>query len=186
MNHRIRTLGLTTLLSLLLALPATAQTDDTERRLTVARQVVALMNELAGPEKMVAAMKGGMRAPLEQQLRTATHLTMAQRDRALVVLTDALSEGMGEVMGRLLPEVNAAMTRLYVERFTLAEIEAMHSFYASPVGRKSMAVVAQDLPELMHPMMQALQAEAPKMQARVQKAVGILASEGIQLQPPAR
>jgi hypothetical protein len=87
-------------------------------------------------------------------------------------------------MGRLMPEVNAAMTRLYVERFTLAEIQAVRSFYDSPAGRKSMAVVAQDLPQLMQPLMQGLQAEAPKMQSRIEQAVQRLAAEGIALQPP--
>jgi hypothetical protein len=182
MNRALRALTLGTTLSLLAAWPAAA--DDTERRLAAARQVVTLMNEHTGPEKMVGAMKAAMRTPLEQQLRAATHLTMAQRDRALDVLTAALSEGMGELMARLLPEVNAAMTQLYVERFTLAEIEAVRSFYDSPAGRKSMAVMAQDLPQLMQPMMQGIQAEASKMQERARKAFDALAAEGIQLQPP--
>jgi hypothetical protein len=91
------------------ALPAAA--DDTERRLAAARQVVALMNEHNGPEQMMGAMKAAMRAPLEQQLRSATHLTMAQRDRAANVMSAALTEGLGEVMGRVMPEMNAAMTR---------------------------------------------------------------------------
>jgi hypothetical protein len=77
------------------------------------------------------------------------------------------------------------MTRLYVERFTLAEIEAVRSFYESSAGRKSMAVVAQDLPQLMQPMMLAIQAEAPKLQGRVMQALERLAAEGIQVQPPA-
>jgi hypothetical protein len=126
-----------------------------------------------------------MRAPLEQQLRSATHLTMAQRDRAANVMSAALTEGLGEVMGRVMPEMNAAMTRLYVERFTLAEIEAVRSFYESSAGRKSMAVVAQDLPQLMQPMMLAIQAEVPKLQGRVMQALERLAAEGIQVQPPA-
>lgn len=185
MNRLTRTLTLLTAAGLLAALPATAQTDDTERRLAAARQVVALMNEHAGPVQVMAAMKASMRAPLEQQLRSATHLTMAQRDRAAEVLTASLSEGLEELLTRLLPEVNAAVMRVYVERFTLAEIEQVRQFYDSAAGRKSMAVMAQDLPQLMQPMLQGLQAEAPKIQARVQAAVERLAAEGIALQPPA-
>jgi hypothetical protein len=109
---------------------------------------------------------------------------MAQRDRAADVMTAALSEGLGEVMARLMPEVNAAMTRIYVERFTLTEIRAVQAFYDSPAGRKSMAVVAQDMPQLMQPLMQGLQAEAPRMQARVEAALQRLADEGISLRPP--
>jgi hypothetical protein len=184
MIRRLQALALAASLCLLGSLPAQAQADDTEQRLAAAREVVALMNEHTGPEKMLGAMKAGLRAPLEQQLRSATHLTMAQRDRAADVMTAALSEGMGEVMARLMPEVNAAMTRIYVERFTLAEIRAVHAFYESPAGRKSMAVVAQDLPQLMQPLMQGLQAEAPRMQARVEAAVQRLADEGIPLRPP--
>jgi hypothetical protein len=183
MNRTLRALTLGTTLSLLVALPAAA--DDTERRLAAARQVVALMNEHNGPEQMMGAMKAAMRAPLEQQLRSATHLTMAQRDRAANVMSAALTEGLGEVMARVMPEMNAAMTRLYVERFTLAEIEAVRSFYESSAGRKSMAVVAQDLPQLMQPMMLAIQAEVPKLQGRVMQALERLAAEGIQVQPPA-
>jgi len=184
MIRRLHTLSLGSALALLAALPAHAQPDDTEQRLAAAREVVALMNEHTGPEKMMGAMKASMRAPLEQQLRSATHLTMAQRDRAADVMTAALSEGLGEVMARLMPEVNAAMTRVYVERFTLAEIRAVQAFYDSPAGRKSMAVVAQDLPQLMQPLMQGLQAEAPRMQARVEAAIQRLADEGIALRPP--
>lgn len=184
MIRRLRTLALAASLCLLAGQPARAQADDTEQRLAAARQVVALMNEHTGPEKMLGAMKASLRAPLEQQLRSATHLTMAQRDRAADVMTAALSEGMGEVMARLMPEVNAAMTRLYVERFTLAEIQAVQAFYDSPAGRKSMAVVAQDLPQLMQPLMQGLNAEMPRMQARVEAALKRLADEGIALRPP--
>ncbi len=179
-----RRLALTVTLTLACAAPALAQADDTEARLAAARQVVALTNEYTGPDKMMAAMKAAMQQPLEQQLRSAAHLTMAQRQRAAEVLTNALSEGMGDVMARLMPEVNAAMTRIYVERFTLAEIEAVRRFYDSPAGRKSMAVVAQDLPQLMQPIMQGMQAEAPKMQARAEAALQRLAAEGITLQPP--
>ena len=177
-------LALATTLSLTAALPAAAQADDAERRLAAARQVVALMNEHTGPEQMMAMMKASLRAPLEQQLRSATHLTLTQRDRAADVMTGALSEGLGEVLARLMPEVNAAMTRVYVERFTMAEIEAVRKFYDSPAGRKSMTVVAQDLPQMMQPMMQAVQAEMPRLQGSVMKAIESLAAEGIQLQPP--
>jgi hypothetical protein len=184
MTHRLQTWALAGLLTLLPALPATAQPDDTEQRLAAAREVVALVNELAGPEKMMGAMKASLRAPLEQQLRSATHLTMAQRDRAADVMTAALSEGMAELMARLMPEVNAAMTRVYVERFTLGEIQAVRAFYDSAPGRKSMTVMAQDMPQLMQPMMQGLQAEVPRMQGRVEAAIQRLAAEGIVLQPP--
>ncbi len=166
--------------------PAAAQADDTERRLAAARQVVALMNEHTGPAQMLGPMKAALRAPLEQQLRSATHLTMAQRERAASVVSDALTEGLGEIMARVMPEMNAAMTRLYVERFTLAEIEAVRSFYDSAAGRKSMAVMAQDLPQLMQPMTQVMQTEAPKLQGRVMQALARLAAEGIPLQPPPR
>ncbi len=184
MIRRLQALALAASLCLLGSLPAQAQADDTEQRLAAARKVVALVNEFTGPEKMLGAMKSGMRAPLEQQLRSATHLTMAQRDRAADVMTAALSEGMAELMARVMPEVNAAMTRLYVERFTLDEIRAVQAFYDSPAGRKSMTVVAQDLPQLMQPMIQGLQAEGPRMQARVQAAIQRLADEGISLRPP--
>ena len=67
---------------------------------------------------------------------------------------------------------------------TLAEIQAVQAFYDSPAGRKSMAVVAQDLPQLMQPLMQGLNAEMPRMQARVEAALKRLADEGIALRPP--
>lgn len=171
-------------LALAFAAPAAAQPDDTEARLAAARQVVALTNEYAGPDRMMAAMKAGMQQPLEQRLRSATHLTMAQRERAVEVLTGALSEGLGEMMARLIPEMNAGMTRIYAERFTLAEIEAVRRFYESPAGRKSMEVMAQDLPQLMRPVMQGMQAEMPKIQARTEAALQRLAAEGIVMQPP--
>ena len=184
MKRRLHPLVLASALTLLAGLPLAALADDTEARLATAREVVALMNEYTGPEKMVGVMKGAMRAPMEQQLRSASHLSMAQRDRAAEVLSGAMSDSLAEIKGRLMPEMNAAMTRLYVERFTLDELRAVRDFYASPAGRKSMTVVVQDLPQLMQPMMQGLQAETPKLQARVQQAVRQLAEEGIALEPP--
>lgn len=165
---------------------AWAQADTFEARRTAALAVVKTLEALTGPERMMATMKGAMQAPILQQVRASTHLNITQQDRAAQVLVGELSAGMSELMQDVMPAVLTAMTEVYVERFTLAEIQDTQRFYESSAGRKSMSVMADDMPRLMQPVMQTLQARAPQLQRRVQAAVERLKQEGIDLRQPAR
>ena len=162
-----------------------AQTPETaQQRREAAQALVKSIDSLMGPERMVGAMRGAMQAPLEQQLRAASHLTLQQRDRAVAVLSETLGVTMGEWVKDMMPGMYATMTDIYVERFTLAELQELQRFYEGSAGRKSVTVMQEDMPRLMAPMMQSMQTRAPQLKERMEAAAARLAQEGINLKPP--
>jgi hypothetical protein len=78
----------------------------------------------------------------------------------------------------------SAMTEVYATRFTLAEIRELQRFYTSETGQKSVTVMQDDLPRMMQPMMQTIQAQMPRLQQRIEAAMQQLRNEGIVLQDP--
>jgi hypothetical protein len=171
---------------LLLASAVQAQPETAQQRRAAAETLVRSLDSLMGPERIMASMRGAFQAPLEMQLKSASHLTLQQRDRAAAVLGDALALTMGEWMKEVMPGMYATMTDVYVERFTLAEIADIQRFYDSSAGRKSATVMQEDMPRLMAPMMQTLQSRAPQIKARMDAATEQLKAEGIVLQPDRR
>jgi hypothetical protein len=164
---------------------AWAQVVDTpQQRRAAAQALVKSLDSLMGAERMVQTMRSAMQAPMEQQLRSASHLTFQQRDRALAVLSEAMASTMVEWAQEMLPSTYAAMTEIYIERFSLPEIEELQRFYTSAAGRKSMTVMQEDMPRMMAPMMQNLQARGHLIKQRMDAAVESLAKEGIQVKPP--
>ncbi len=159
-----------------------AQADTPEARRVAAQALVQSMDQLMGPERMMATMRGAMEAPLLQQIRTNTQLSISQQDRAVQVLLGEMTEGLGELMKEIMPGMYRAMAQVYVERFSLAEIEDVRRFYDSSAGRKSVTVLAEDMPRLMQPMMQSLQSQMPRLQRRIEAAQRQLRQEGIVLQ----
>lgn len=170
----------------LLAAPAQAQPETPGERRIAAQALVRSLDSLMGPERMLVSMRGAFQATLDQQLKSASHLTLQQRDRAAAVLGDSMAGTMGEWMKELMPSMYATMTDIYVERFTLAEIAEIQRFYDSSAGRKSATVMQEDMPRLMAPMMQTLQARAPHIKQRMDAATQKLKDEGIVLQPDKR
>lgn len=169
----------------LVAAAAQAQAPETpQQRREAAQALVKTMDSLMGPERMMGAMRGAMQAPLEQQLRAASHLTLQQRDRAVAVLSEAMGSTLGEWMKEMMPSMYATMTDIYVERFSLGEIQELQRFYDTPAGRKSVTVMQEDMPRLMAPMMQSMQSRAPQIKERMEAAARQLAQEGINLKPP--
>ena len=174
------------LLTLAFAGPALAQTDTPDSRRTAAQALVKSMDALAGPDRVLATMRAGMQAPIMHSIRSQPNLTEAQQKRAAEVMVGTLADAMGELMKELMPATYAAMTEIYVDRFTLAEIQAVQAFYDSPAGRKSVTVMMEDMPRMMQPIMQAMQSRTQQLQQRIQAAVQQLKSEGIDLEPPRR
>jgi len=168
---------------MLLAGAAQAQPETPQDRRAAAQALVRSLDSLMGPERMLASMRGAFQAPLEQQLKSASHLTLQQRDRAASVLGDTMARTLGEWMKEMMPGMYATMTDIYVERFTLAEIVEIQRFYDSNAGRKSATVMQDDMPRLMVPMMQTMQARAPLIKERMDAAVQKLKEEGIVVQP---
>jgi hypothetical protein len=160
--------------------------DTPDARRAAATVLVQTMSRVMGPERLLAAMRAGIEAPLAQQVRTDTRLTLAQQNRVIELIGAAMSEVLSEALAQALPQQYAAMTELFVERFTLSEIEAVTQFQSSPVGIKSMTVMQEDLPRLMQPVMQTLQSLQPRILQRLEGARQQLQREGIELRPPPR
>ncbi len=173
-------------LLLTLALPAQAQGDTPEARRAAAQSLVKSMDQLMGPDRMLATMRASMQAPIVQGIRSNPRLTPAQQQRAADVMVKTVVDATAELMKELMPGVYAAVTEVYVERFTVSEIQAVQAFYDSPAGRKSVTVMMDDMPRLMQPMVQSLQSRMPALQQRIQAAVQQLKAEGIDLEPPKR
>jgi hypothetical protein len=178
----MRSLAATLLLALCTAAQAVDDTPQTRR--VAADRLVQTMDELTGPKRMMAGMQGMMQAPMQQALAQNPRLTPAQQQRASEVLSKAMTESLTETMGSVMPAVYSAMTQMYVERFTLAEIEQLNAFYASAVVRKATVMSIEEMPRLMQPMMQSMQQIGPQIKQRMDAASEQLKREGIDLSPP--
>jgi hypothetical protein len=170
-------------LSLLTSPDANAQTDSEQARREVAKSLIKAMDELTGPERSIKATSGAMRQGLQQQLAADQRLTPAQQQRAVDVMSEELTHAVTEMMREVMPTVYAGMETVYVQRFSLAELQELQRFYTGSLGRKSVNVMMDDMPRLMQPMMNTLQAQAPRLQQRMEAVTERLRAEGIDLKP---
>lgn len=181
----LRRLSATLLLVLCTAAPvAQAAEDSPQTRRAAAERLVQTMDDLTGPKRMMAGMQGMVQAPLQQALAQNPRLQPAQRQRASEVLGAAMTEALTEAMGSVMPAIYGAITQLYVDRFTLTEIEELNAFYSSAVVRKATVLTLDEMPRLMQPMMQSMQLMGPRIQQRMDAATEQLRREGIDLSPP--
>jgi hypothetical protein len=182
MTTRLRAIA--TALLLLASTPALPGADTPEARRGAAEALVRSMDELMGADRMLTTMRATMEAPLLEGIRGNQRLTPAQQQRAADVLVDVMVATTRELLQDVMPLVQAAMTDVYVTRFSLAELEQLQAFYASSAGRKSVTVMVDDLPQLMQPMLARMQERTPELQRRLEGAVRQLRAEGIELGPP--
>ncbi len=164
------------------AASAQAQADSPEARREAARALSQLMLEMSSPEKMLAGMIAAIKGPMEQQVRQDARLSAAQQSRVLEVLLGEMELFQRETMRETLPQMLEAMSGVYADRFTLAEIADLRRFYVSDLGRKSMSVFIDDMPRMMQPVMSTMTQRMPFMQQRMAAAVKRLRDEGIPLQ----
>lgn len=168
-------------MALLAGRPAQAQADTPQARRAVAQALIKAMDELTGPERSVKASSAAMRQGIQQQLAAEQHLTPAQRQRAVDVMSQEMTAAMTEMMREVMTTMYTAMEDVYVQNFSIGELQEVHRFYTSTLGRKSMNVMMEDLPRLMQPLMARMQAQAPKLQQRLEAAAESLRAEGIEL-----
>ena len=114
-------------MALVLAGPAFAQDADYARREALARQVV----ELVDPGEAVEAVLMALPELIAEQ---SADLSPAERAEFKAVMTTTFDE----IMPGLMDQILEAMVPLYAETFTVAELEAMLVFYATPEGRSIM------------------------------------------------
>lgn len=166
---------------LVVSLLAQAQTpaDSPSARQAAAEQLIRSIDDLMGPESMARAMRGAMQAPMTQALAGNSRLTEAQKQRVVQVMGDEMTAVTTELMQSVKSGLYSAMTTLYAERFSVAELLELQRFYASPVVRKATLMVAEDMPRLMQPMLASMQQMAPRMKERMDAATARLKAEGI-------
>jgi len=164
------------------SLPAWAQTDTPEARRSVAQALVKSIEELSGPERSIQSVSSSIQQGMQQRINGNERLTAAQKERAVQVMSQAATEAVRELVREALPAMFGAMEDLYVERFSLPELQEVQRFYSSAVGRKSMTVMMDDIPRMMQPMMKTMRDRGQQIQQRLEAAVQRLREEGIELQ----
>lgn len=112
--------------------PPTAATTDTDARLDAARKLM----EATGAIGMARQMIDGLEQQLVQIIAGANPGKEAQV-RSLV--TELL---MPEFRARI-GELEQPTLRIWADAFTVAEIEELLAFYATPIGRKTLSVMPQ-------------------------------------------
>ncbi len=173
-------LAVVTLCGLLAAsLPAWAQADSPEARRSVAKALIKAVDELSGPERTMKVVSTSIYQALQQQIGANERLTSAQKERAAQVMSQEATAAVGELVREAVPAMYAAMEDLYVERFSLLELQEVQRFYSSIAGRKSMSVMMDDMPRMMQPMMKTMRDRSPQVQQRLEAAVQRLRAEGI-------
>jgi hypothetical protein len=90
-------------------------------------------------------------------------------------MVKAFTAGMGGIMAKMEPMARAALSRAYAREFSLAELDDLNRYFATPVGAHYAArslIIAMD-PEMMKAMnelMPMMMAEMPQLIARAQAA----------------
>jgi uncharacterized protein len=131
---------------LALVLPGFAQTADTDP--ATKDDVILLLRTMHTHDLMHRLMEVQSKG-----IRQLMHDQLAQ-DKQLPANFDARMEKSMDDLIKHMPvdEMTQAMIPAYQKHFTHGDIEAMNTFYASPVGQK----VLQELPEVSQEGMQAI------------------------------
>jgi hypothetical protein len=119
-------------LCLTLAAPAVAQESDHERRLAVARRVVADSFTDEAHRQLIGVLANAVVESMAVQFVASLKRAPTARDREL--LAAAIGEAMVEVFPKTAWE--EAIAPLYAEHFTAEELVAVLEFNKTPLGRK--------------------------------------------------
>lgn len=156
----MRRLALAAAAAFVVALPALAQ-DTREARLAAAETYIAM----TVADMDVAALVRTMYQPIIDTLAAQGQVLRPEQ----VAELDALYQS---TMVEPLLSIMRGQGPVMADLFTLAEIEALAAFYASPVGRAVMTklpdLVAAQQPQIM----EMVQREVPPLIPRIQAIVG--------------
>jgi uncharacterized protein len=129
------------LAALLLAAPAMAQpapapappaATDLDARLDTARRLMEVTDEMG----MLRQIMGALEAQLIQRIATANP---GKEDLVRRLVSDLIMPEFRARVGELVQPT----LRIYAGSFTQAEMEELMAFYATPIGRKVLAVTPQ-------------------------------------------
>ena len=151
------------------ALPVANATEAAGRspEMAAAVELLALMDM----ETMVAGMQeqlhGMMRSQMQEQLRASSANADCPAVRRVV---DAFAGDTARLIGQSLSgdAFITEVAQVYVDVFTLEEIETVTAFYRSPVGRKML----DKMPELMARSMEISQGMVADMMPGIESLVG--------------
>ncbi|MDZ3822557.1 MAG: DUF2059 domain-containing protein [Pseudoxanthomonas sp.] len=151
------------------ALPVANATESAGRspEMAAAVELLALMDM----ETMVAGMQeqlhGMMRAQMQEQLRGSAADVDCPAVRTVV---DSFAGDTARLIGQSLSgdAFLSEVAQVYVDVFTLDEIEAVAEFYRTPVGRKML----DKMPELMQRSMEISQRMVADMMPGIESLVG--------------
>jgi len=100
--------------------------------------------------------------------------------RSMKVMTDEMTAMMNEVE----PDVRVALANAYARRFTVAQLDDLHTFFQTPTGQ---IYAHESMMLMMGPdMMKAMQAFAPKMIQRMPAIIAKVEAATKDLPPPKR
>jgi uncharacterized protein len=131
---------------LALALPGLAQTADTDP--ATKDDVILLLHTMHTHDLMRRLMEVQSKG-----IRQLMHDQLAQEKQLPVNFDARMEKSMDNLIkGMPVDQMTQAMIPAYQKHFTHGDIEAMNTFYASPVGQK----VLEELPEVSQEGMQAI------------------------------
>jgi hypothetical protein len=161
---------------------ANAQNESLEVRKKLALEIISTQNETMDLPKLftnIAKLTSQQTAAL---LRSKNkELSEVQLNRSSQLLENAIAGEMQEMVSQIQPKIVDAALALYLRSFNLEEMQELHRFYLSPVGKKVMGTTMQELPNLMTTIMPDASVVGQKIATALQKAYAQLDSEGIKL-----
>jgi uncharacterized protein len=158
----VRCLALGLALGLALAAPALAQTADEPASRDDIILLLRTMHSHDFMQKILAAQSNSMRQlMLDQAAKDGA--APADFDKRFTKAMDDLIKGMP------VDELTQAMIPAYQQHFTHGDIEAMNTFYSSPVGQKVLEELPAVMQEGMKDMMPILTKYLNEWKQRMQK-----------------
>jgi hypothetical protein len=151
---------------------AAAQPAPGAEAKAVAEKLMALQMEVMRPADMAQRMGEQMKSQVVAALRQQQPgREEAYYDRAAEIVARESNAASQQMLKEALPALQQDMIDMLTGRFTLDELNEMYRYQSSPTGRKAMAVVAQEMPRLMQPLMQRMMQGAPQLGERIGAAL---------------
>ncbi len=143
------------------------------------RLMGAMMGRMLGKTPAEIGLPADPKQPAGRTLREAAAAEDPHFEERMRLGSQAMFDGMGEVFNTLEPRMRVGLGRAFARKFTLAQLNDMNAFFATPSG----AAFAREYlltftdPELMSEMMAALpelMKAMPAIMAKAEKATAHL------------
>ena len=112
-------------------------------------------------ENLHAVLKAMVPAMIGQVLANKPNLSEAERTKIIAAATDAVTEGMNDILS----DYQSGVVRVVAETYTTEELTALVGFYESPIGR----AIADKQIQMSEPISRVMLALIPKLQTSVRQ-----------------